>query len=244
MTTIVLSQRGRAAGTSTPKRSPNRSWLASERIRALLTTSQRSTLSVELVHADSWKGRSSVVLGLILVYLVDGNGGVYNGRLNSLLLDDGLDVLVDVVVNVLTSDGGGGSAGVLGLIDFTSILELGTLGFEALLYVVLVAVLDVAVLDTCHLVGVLLWENLLVGDGLDRGVVVVLVNFTVDGGGNIFVSGWGDGLVGDGWVYGLEIVRISRLRMGRRIYLVDSGVMLSILVEEVTNSSLCLVHCD
>lgn len=32
---------------------------------------------------------------------------------------------------------------------------------------------------------------------------MILVNFAVYGGGDIFVSGWGDGLVLDGWVDGL-----------------------------------------
>lgn len=57
---------------------------------------------------------------------------------------------------------------------------------------------------------------------------MILVNFAVYGGGDIFVSGWGDGLVLDGWVDGL----------------VDSGVVLSILGEEVSNCCLCLFHFD
>jgi len=43
-----------------------------------------------------------VVLGLILVHFVNGDGSVNDGGLDSLLLHDGLDVLVYVVVDVLS----------------------------------------------------------------------------------------------------------------------------------------------
>ena len=39
-----------------------------------------------------------MVLGLVMVNLVDGDGGVYDGRLNGLLLNDGLDGLREELV--------------------------------------------------------------------------------------------------------------------------------------------------
>jgi len=112
--------------------------------------------------------------------------------------------------------------------NFTSILELCLLSCEALLYVVVVTVIDVAVLDAAHIVGVFLWENFTVLYRLDGGVMVILVDFAVDCCAHILVSGWGNFLMLNSWVHGL----------------VNGCVMLSVLVKEVSNSCLCLFHCD
>lgn len=74
----------------------DRSWLTLEAISALLTTLERATLLLELGHGDGWESRSGVVLSLVVVNLVDRDGGVDNRWLDSLLLDDWLDVLVNV----------------------------------------------------------------------------------------------------------------------------------------------------
>jgi hypothetical protein len=151
----MLSQAGGALSTSASECSTNRSWLASERIGALLTTLERSSLCSELVHGDRWKRGSGVVLGLILVDFVDWNGGVHDGWLDSLLLDDWLDGLMDVVVDVLASDGGSSGCGMLGLANSSSILELSLLSSKTLLDGVIISMLDVAVLDTNYSVRVL-----------------------------------------------------------------------------------------
>ena len=70
---------------------------------SLFATSQVSTLLLEVGHADGWESRGSVVLGLVVVSLVNRDGGMYYRRLNSLLLDNGLDGLMHMVVNVLPS---------------------------------------------------------------------------------------------------------------------------------------------
>ena len=67
-----------------------------------------------------------------------------------------------------------------------------------------VSVLDVAVLDACHLVAVLLGEDLAILNGLDGGVVVVLMNFAVNGSRHILLSSRCHLLVLDCWVDGLE----------------------------------------
>jgi len=225
---IFLGQRRGTSSTNTPESTANRAWLTCESVAALLTTSEGSTLSLELVHGHSREGGSSVMLGLVLVDFMDGDGGVNDGWLNSLLLDDRLDVLVDVMVNVLTSNRWCSCAGLLGVTDGAGVLELSLLSRETVLDVRIIAVLDIAVLNTCHLVGVLLREHLSVLDGLNRGVVVVLVNLAVYRGGDIFVSGGCDVFLLNGGVDGL----------------VDSGVMLSVLGEEVANCCLCLFHFD
>jgi hypothetical protein len=160
-------------------------------------------LTLELVHGDTRKLGSSVVLSLVLVDFVDWDGGVDNRWLDSLLLDDWLDVLVHVVVYVLASDGWVGSGGVLSVSNSAGVLELSLLSSQALLSVGVRAVCDVAVLYTSHLVGVLLRKDLFVRNGLDRGVVVVLVDLTVDSSGLVLMLCASDVLVLNSWVDGL-----------------------------------------
>ena len=59
-------------------------------------------MSLELIHSNSREGRSSVVLGLVLVHFVNRDGCVDDRGLDSLLLHDRLDVFVHVVVDVLS----------------------------------------------------------------------------------------------------------------------------------------------
>ena len=55
--------------------------------------------------------------------------------------------------------------------DLAGVLELSTLSLESLSYVLIVSVLNLAVLNSSHVVGVLLWQNLAVLDWLNRGVL-------------------------------------------------------------------------
>jgi hypothetical protein len=207
MSTISISHRSGTLSTSTSKRTTDGLWLAIKSISALLATVKVSAFTVELVHGNRGEMTGSVVLCLVLVDFVDGDGGVHDGGLDSLLLDDGLDILVNVVVDVFTCNVRVGGGCVLSLADGAGVLELGVLRGEPLLDVVVIAVLDVAVLDAAHVVRMLLREDFLVLDGLDGGVVVVLVDLAVNGGGDIFVVGAIDVLVGHGRVDGLGEVR-------------------------------------
>jgi hypothetical protein len=162
-----------------------------------------STLALELVHRDTRKLSGSVVLSLVLMDFVDGDSGVDNGGLNSLLLDNWLDVLVHVVVDVLACNSWVGRGGALSLSHGAGVLELSLLSSQTLLGVGIRAVLDVAVLYASHLVGVLLGEDLTVSNGLDRGVVMVLVNLAVDSGSLVLMLRFSDVLVLNSWVDGL-----------------------------------------
>ena len=66
------------------------------------------------------------------------------------------------------------------LVGVGGVLELGSLTFESLASFMIVAVVALLVDNILHLVMVLLGENFLMLDRLDRGVVMVLVNFAVD----------------------------------------------------------------
>lgn len=110
---------------------------------------------------------------------------------------------MDVVVDVLTSNSRISGRSMLHITDSAGILELCLFGSELVFDVSIVAVLDVAVLDAGHLVGVLFWEHFTVGYGLHGGVVVVLVHFAVDDCLSVLVFGAGDALILHGWVHGL-----------------------------------------
>lgn len=90
------------------------------------------------------------------------------------------------------------------------VFELGLFGGEAFFDVGVVAVFDVAVLDAGHLVGVFFWKDLTVLDWLHGGMVVVLVDFSVDGCGGLLVASGCYILVLDGGVDFLGRVRCDR----------------------------------
>jgi hypothetical protein len=196
-TRISVGQRGCASGTRATKGTTNSLWLAGKSVSALLATAQVATLVFELIHSDGRELGSSVVLSLVLVDLMNRDGGVDDGWLDRLLLYDGLDVLMHMVVDVLACDSGLSSLGVLNVADGAGVFELGLLGGETVLNVVVIPMLDVAVLDAGHVVCVLLGKDLLVLDGLNGGVVVVLVDFTVNGCLEVLVLGASDVLLGD-----------------------------------------------
>lgn len=105
---------------------------------------------------------------------------------------------MDVVVNVLASNNGHDGAGALALDADHLILVLGSFLGEARLDAVGVIVLKGAVLDRDEVVVVLLRQSLLVKHGLDRGVVVVLVDLLVHGRRQVLVMSLSDRFVRDG----------------------------------------------
>lgn len=202
------------------------SGLTLETIPTLVAAGQTTAGALEFVHADGGESRGGVVLGLVVVDFVDGDGGVDDVRFNRLLLHNRLDGLVDVVVDVFTGDDGLHGSSVLAFHADGLVAEFGGLGGEVVLVLLVVIVLDLAVLDGDDLVVVGLGELLGVVDGLDRGVIVVLVDFLVDGGGDVLVLGLVDGFVGHGGSDGL----------------VDGGVVVTGLVQEGLDLFLGGVH--
>ena len=95
----------------------------------------------------------------------------------------------------------------------TRALELSSFLLKAGLNRLWVAVLEVTLLGTHHLVSVLLWQDLAVLHRLNRGMVVVLVNLTVDDSLSLLVT-----LLDDVFV-----------DHGRGNFLVDSGIMMTSL---------------
>lgn len=90
---LVLGERGGAARAGAAEGAADGARLAAKGVGALLAPRERAALALELVHGDGGEGGGGVMLGFVLVHLVDGDGGVDDGGLDGLLLDDGLDVL-------------------------------------------------------------------------------------------------------------------------------------------------------
>lgn len=67
---------------------------------ALLAAGESTALSLELFHGHGWESSSLMVGSLVMVNLMDGDGGVDNVGLDGLLLNNGLDSLVDVLNDV------------------------------------------------------------------------------------------------------------------------------------------------
>ena len=112
--------------------------------------------------------------------LVDGHGGVDVSRSQGFTLDDGLDGLVNVVVDVLVglntaggllSDDGGNGLGVV--VGVSLLLQLGSVLGD---HVVLRLPSDLRQ-DVEFMLGV---QNLLVSDGLNSVLVVVDVSLSVN----------------------------------------------------------------
>ena len=70
------------------------------------------------------------MLGLGVMRLVDRDGGVNNLWSNCFLLDDGLNGLVDMVMDTFAFDGGCCGGGMLSTVRGRAVLELGRLSGE------------------------------------------------------------------------------------------------------------------
>lgn len=137
-----------------------------------------------------------------------------------------LDGLVDVVVSVLACSGWLRTARRLTLYTLLGVLELSLLTGEPLLNHVGVIVLKLALLNTGHLVVMLLREHLAVLHGLHRRVVVILVDLLVDGSLHTLFLLLGDGLI-----------------LHSRCYvLVHCGVMVTVLRGEILDCVLGGLH--
>jgi len=183
---------------------------------------------LKLAHADGREGAGLVVLRLVMVDLVDGDGGVYDVGLDCFALNNRLDGLVDVMVDMLARNCGVDRAGLLRLCCPRLVTEAsGRLG-QLVLHALVVAVVELACLCRGDVVVVLLREDLLVLHGLYGRVIVILVHFLVDGCGDILV-----------------LLRLhGLLRYSGRDILVHRRVVVTSLVHELGYGGLCFLHDD
>ena len=92
-----------------------------------------------------------------------------------------------MVVDALASDSGVNLLSVLCLMCGGCVPELIPLLLQPHSDLIGLVMFDGSVLNTLHLVLVLLWQNLPVFDWLHRGVVMILVRLLVDSGLNVFM---------------------------------------------------------
>ena len=102
-------------------------------------------------------------------------------------------------------------------------MELSSFLFDTSLDLARITMVVFTVLDGNHVVRVLLGQNLAVLDRLDGCVVVILVNFTVNGSGGFLMTVFGDIFVHDGGGH----------------FLVDSRVVVASLVPAKVNQRTC-----
>jgi len=182
-----------------------------ELIITLLTSCQSTTLSLELVHGHGGESSGLVVSGSVVMNLMDGNSGMDDIGLNGLLLDNRLDGLVNVMMYVLTTNGGCDALALSGAFYTPLILELSLLLDKISLGRVVVAVIKLAMLNGTKLGRMLLWQNLAVLYWLNSAMIVILVDLLVYCRVDLFM-----------------LVRLDRLVSDRRSNcLMDSGVMMS-----------------
>ena len=145
------------------------------------------------------------MLGLILMDFMNGHGSMNNRWLDSLLVHDGLDglenreltiinelsrkvYLMDMMMNMLASNDWCYRMGLFGASVGTCVLELHTFLLKTCLDGLRIAVLVLAVLDRNNIVRVLFWQDFTILHRLHGRVVMILMHFTVDGRGGLFVS--------------------------------------------------------
>jgi len=110
--------------------------------------------------------------------------------LDGFLMDNGLYTLVDMMMNMLAFDSWGCRSGVSCLVSCAGVSEAGSLTFELLFGLTNVVMLELSLLNGAHVVSVLLWEDFLMLDGLDGGVIVVLMDLTVNSFLDFFMTSW------------------------------------------------------
>jgi len=194
------ASRSLAVGTYT-----GRAFIVGMLVRLVSVLVNTSDLVLKVLQRDSGQDGVLVNNRSIVDLLVDGDGGVNVGVLDGLPVDDRLDGLVDVVVDVLAGNGGGGNHVTVNIID-----NLGV-GVQVPLLLQLLPVLGEHVMLglpgqlLSNLVLVLGGQDLVVNNGLDTVLVVVDVPLPVNGldlldslvSGDVLLNDGGGGLGAD-----------------------------------------------
>jgi len=158
---------------------------------------------------------------------VDRDGRVNDMRLNSLFINHRLDMLMYVMMNSFACENRSSLGGVSGAVGLSGVSVFGSFSVECSSSVLLIAVVKGLVLYRNKVVVVLLGKSLLVGNGLDSCMMVLLVNLLVKGSG-----------------YTLMLVRLDVLLSDVRLNVfVNSGSVLSVVGKEARNGLLCFLHC-
>lgn len=118
---------------------------------------------------------------------MDGHRGVDNLGLDRFFVDYGHNSLVDVVVDMFSSDSWGGSLRPMYLLGLGRVLKVAKMRGKFVLGLVFVFMAILPVFGREDVVRVLLREPFFMGYGLDSGVVVMLMDLTINGLGCFFM---------------------------------------------------------
>ena len=121
---------------------------------------------------------------------------------------------MNVVMDMFSSNHWCHGVGLLDTTIYPLVLELCTLLFETCFDGLFITMMVLPMLNGDNVVLVLFGKDFAVFDWLDRGMVVVLVHLTIDGGLSFFMANLYDLLIHN----------------GRSHFLVDSGIMVTSLV--------------
>lgn len=164
----------------------------------MVLAAEGAALPLELVHGHGREGGGSVVADGFVVDFVDRDGGVHDVWLNGFLLDNWLDCFVNVVMHLLALHHGRLALRVGSVGHNAMVSQLAGLCLEGTFSGLVVAVVELPADHAGGVVVVLLGQDLAVVNWLHDSMVVVLVDFLVDGRGDFLVSGGFDRLVSHG----------------------------------------------
>lgn len=187
-----------------------------------------ATMGGELINRLGRQDSGTVVGRCHMMRLMNRNSSVYRLGHNRLLHDHRLNMLVDVVVNTLSLQGGSGGRAMGRVMGGCGVLVLGCVGFHSGTEIAIIAVLKGLVLGRGDVVSVSLGKRLLGLDRLNSGMVMFLMYLTVYCGRDLFMT-----------------VMVNMLLRDRlTVVLLDSGTVLSVLGQEFRSELLGLVHVD
>lgn len=172
-----------------------------------------------------------MVLRFLVVNLVHGCSAVHHVGLNRLLINDGLHMLVDVVVDVFTLSSWCLGLSASGRANFASVLcqtKPSLLLRQNTIDPVMISVTELLVLGILVYMSMLLGENLSVLDRLDSGVVMILVDFLVHWSVNLLV------------LSGLNMLMLN----GGFDMLLDLSLVVTIPGEVLEDCGFCCFHVD
>lgn len=149
-------------------------------------------------------------------------------RLDSFLLNYGLYVFMDVMMNSLAGHGWSSFGRVCGAVCLGCISELSSLSVESSLGLLLIPMMKFLVLDRGEVVVVLLGEYFSMRQGLNCCMVMILKDFFVKSSSHL-----------------LMLMRLDRFLRDRSSHtFIDSCLVLSIVRKEAGNGGLCFLHCE
>lgn len=156
---------------------------------------------IELIKGLHWQSRHAVVLCSSMVRFVNRNRRVNDFGLDCFLIDNWLYCLMHVVMDMLADCNWGSRLRLSGLLSGGGVLELAKLGAHPSMRLCLVVVLELPFNLRNKVMSVLLGKCLFMSDWLNSSVIVMLMDFSVNGLCAFLMAMRLDGFRGDCWAH-------------------------------------------